>query len=653
MKIPLSLLNKWITVNRTPAQMAEALTGAGLEVDSYNDELLAISLTPNLSHAMSVLGVARELSALFNCPLTPQEITPLKTGTTSAVTVKVDDPQNCPRYMALVIEGVTVRPSPAWLQEALALSGIRSINNVVDITNYVMHMIGQPLHAFDLDKIPSKTLIIRKARGEKLTLLDGRTVSLDHDMLVIADEKEPLALAGVMGGLSSEVDETTKTILLEVAHFSPSVTRRSSKKTMTVTDGSKRFERGHDANLCDIALPYAAALIQSCAGGIVSSEPVDIKAREFLPKTLVVRLERINKLLGLTLSLNEVEEIFKRLFFTISHRSETTLHVQVPTWRVDITAEIDLVEEVARLYGYNNIPRRRPTFRLSSIGDNPIYCFTKEMETRARCLGLQQLLTCDLIGPRDVEANDNLVFVMNASSQEQSILRPSLLPGLLGCLKHNMNHQEPNLQGFEIGRVHYKLKGQFIEEEKMGIILHGAALPPHWSGPTRDVDFYDLKGLVSRILGNDVVFKPSELSAFHPYQQMQAFLHNESVAILGQLRSAPVFFAEINLSLLITLPRPLVPFQPLPVYPATERDLTITLKEETTLEEILKAVDRCRSALLEKVNVVNIYRHENLGRDRKNLSLRFHFRSPHKTLSFEDAEKEFARLSQALESFVC
>lgn len=642
--------------------MADALTHAGLEVDAVHNHVFDISLTPNLSHAMSVLGVARELSALFKIPLFPFPDTTLKiTESREKVTVTVQDPEAAPRYMARILENIQVSPSPTWLLQELELLGVRPINNVVDITNYVMHMIGQPLHAFDLGLIPSRHIIVRKAKnGEKLSLLDERTVTLQEDMLVIADDKGPLALAGVMGGSSTAVTTKTTSILLEAAHFSPSIVRKTAKKTATITESSKRFERGHDVNLCAKALDYAAFLMQSITGATVSPLLIDVAASSFSPLTIAVRVPRVNKLLGTSLSHNEIEEIYQRLGFTVSEANAEIMDVTVPTRRVDITSEIDLIEEVARIYGFNNIERKQPSFRLSSLGQSSFYTLTSQLREQALRLGLQELLTCDLLSPSECGDSSSLMSVMNASSREQSVLRPSLLPGLLKCLKHNLDHKEADLHGFEMGRVHYQVEGKFIEEEKLGLILHGQKAPSHGLQTSAEkVDFYDIKGLVSSILGKfpSPLFKASSLKDFHPFQQMEVWVKGEQVALFGRVHPhltkkfdilSPVYFAEINITLLSQMGAANLSYKPLALYPGTERDLTITLKEETTLEELLGFLPPCD--VLEKVSLVNIYRHKSLGDGLKNMSLRFYFRSPSKTLSYEEAEKEFARLNQALES---
>ncbi|MEI6532135.1 MAG: phenylalanine--tRNA ligase beta subunit-related protein, partial [Chlamydiota bacterium] len=301
MKIPFALLKKWISLEKSPIEMADSLTHAGLEVDSIENDVLDISLTPNLSHAMSVLGVARELSALFSQPLKPFPATPFKTNEQSFSAV-IMDPLSCPRYTARVLENLIIAPSPSWLLEELALLGIRPINNVVDSTNYVMHMIGQPLHAFDLSSISSRIIVRHAQKGESLILLDERVLDLDEEMLVIADEKNPLALAGIMGGKLSGVSSSTTSILLESAYFSPRLIRKTAKKTATVTESSKRFERGMDPNLCLIALDYATSLIQSVAGGTASSLVIDCFTAPFPAKTFVVRRDRINKIMGISLA---------------------------------------------------------------------------------------------------------------------------------------------------------------------------------------------------------------------------------------------------------------------------------------------------------------------------------------------------------------
>ena len=661
MKVPLPLLSKWIQLDKSPSDIAEALTAAGLEVDSIEGNTLDVSLTPNLSHCMSLFGIARELSALFKLPLKEPAVGPLvETGKPIDQFIQADvrDEAAAPLYCLRVIDGVKVAPSPSWLVDELKLLGLKSINNVVDVTNYVMHLIGQPLHAFDGDKISSSQLIVRKARnGESLELLDGRTIALTEEMLLIADDKKPLALAGIMGGLGSSVSHETKSLVLESAHFSAPVIRRSSKKSQTSTESSKRFERGHDPHLTEKALDYAAWLIQSLSGGQIAKGSSLLKVSEFPSKTLVLRHTKVEQILGLHLSLSEIEALLKRLQFRISYEQEGTLQVKVPTFRVDVNSEIDLVEEIARLYGLNHLPRKRSSFRLSSTVPSPFYLFSKEMEQKALKLGLNQLLTSDLLGPKDVDDMSNLIEV-NAAVKEQSILRPSLLPGFLHSLKHNIDFKQNDFAAFESGHVYYKLNGRYLEEEKLALILHGKAAAPHWSLPQRPFDYFDLKGIVQKLIG-PLSLKMGQMTALHPYRQNEILIDREKIGFLGELNplttkkfgiETPVYFAEISLRLLAGIKRTPLRFKPLPHYPSTERDLTLNLAEETAYERLLEKIQECQSSLLESLSLVSVYRHESLGKGRKNLTLRFSFRSQDKTLSFEEAEQEFARLSHALES---
>ncbi len=622
MQVPLALLKQWLPLSESPQQIAEALTSLGLEVDAIDNDILSVSLTPNLSHCFSIRGIAHELSAYYNRPLTSVPIPEVPSQFTSPIQVTVE--AGCTRYMAMVIEGVKVGPSPQWLEKAVVDLGYRSINNVVDAANYTMAMLGQPLHTFDK---PSSIQVRLAKKGERF-----QESVLDEEMIVVADGA-PIAIAGIKG---APVTETTTTILLESAHFDPRLVRRASKKLRLSTESSKRFERGHDPHLCPQGLHYAAALI-----GGRASQVIDIHQTLPQARTLTLRPERVCSLIGVALSINEIETLLTRLGFGITKESEKLLHVLVPTWRLDVTAEIDLVEEVARLYGLHNLPQTQERFRLSSLPTAPLFELKQLVQTRALRLGLQELLTSDLIAPPDEG-----IAVLNASCVEQSVLRSTLLTGLLETLKHNVDHRLFTLHGFEIGHTHAVIDGQFVEEAKIGILLSGQRLPAHWSVKNGELDFFDMKGLVEELLVDfaPVEWKPCHLAPLHPHQQVRSTL-----GVFGQVHPSltpqPAFFAEISLHALLNAPRASLQYQRFSPFPAIERDFTVTVAESTPFEALLaEAAD----PLLEKVLLQDIYRSDSLGHGLKNMTLRLIFRSKAHTLKAEEAEKPFQAICQRI-----
>ncbi|MBN9376999.1 MAG: phenylalanine--tRNA ligase subunit beta [Chlamydiales bacterium 38-26] len=640
----------------------------GLDLAShFSDVVFEIGLTPNLGHCNSALGVARELSAATGSlailpAINIQEDQLLHTS--GLIHIDVQDVEKCPRYTCRVIKDVSVGPSPEWLVQRLKAIGIRTVNNVVDITNYVFHEMGQPLHAFDYDSISGQKIIVRTARdGENFITLDDKPRVLTRDDLLICDEQKAIAIAGVMGGKNSEVTPTTQNILLEAAYFKPQAVRKTSKRLALQTDSSKRFERGADPNAVLWALDRAAMLIQQLAHGKVAQNALDIKKQAFPELVIPCRLTRINHLLGINLGVSEVEALFKRLGFTYSWDGHHQFNVTVPTYRVDLLHEIDLIEEVARIYGYDHISRSPPLYKSSNIPHAPIFLFERTVRDRLTSEGLQEFLTCDLIGPSILECigknevEPERIQVMNPISVEQSILRTSLLPGLLQLVKHNIAHQNHDISGFELGRIHFKNEGQYKEQSVAGIILTGKAQPHAWDAKDRESDFYDLKGIIENVLRElrifNITFKENDLSTFHSGRQAAIFVNSLEVGSLGEIHPSitrkldvdqRVYFAELNIHDLFQVRQSEYIMADIPIYPASERDWTITVNEDTSLQAILDILHKVPSNLLKKISLLDIYRSDKLGAGLKNVTLRFIYRDDQKTLSQDEVDKEHAHV---------
>lgn len=668
MKVPLSWLNEYLPTKLTPEKIAEILTLAGLEVDAVSpllgDIIFDIALTPNLAHCASIRGIARELSALTDKPLAKpkfslkEESDPLF----SHVTVSVEEGAGCPRYACRVIRDVHVSASPSWLKERLEMCGMRSVNSVVDITNLVMLEMGQPLHAFDLDQLKGQALVVRNARhGETIATLDGKKHHPTAETLLICDEAVPIALAGIMGSEHTEVTEKTTTILLESAYFEPSSIRRSAKRLNIHTEASFRFERGCDPQAVLEALDRASAWISELAKGKVCKGVIDLKSRDFLPKTVACRLSRVNQLLGTQLAMTEIETLLKRLGFAIHAVKENEIVVSVPTYRHDIHQEVDLIDEIARLYGLENIhTREKAFFRMGELPHSSIYLFEKEVRKSLLGEGLQELLTCDLISPAQAEliAPDcmparSLIKLLNPRSMDQSILRPSLLPGLLSVVKYNTDHESHSLSGFEIGRMHFKSKDQYLERTVFSIILTGKRFKHFWGDKPGEVDFFDLKGIIENILETFKIegcsFTPSHFENFHPGRQAALFKEGVELGILGEVHPAtlkraglanPVFFAELNLEELMPLCKKEIKMHSLPQYPASARDWTVTLAEGCPYTYVIELIHKHASPLLESISLLDLYRNEKLGSDRKNMTFRFIYRDQSKTISTQAVENE-------------
>lgn len=639
----------------------------------YSDVIFEISLTPNLNHCSSVIGVVRELSAATRVPVkypTAYVKEDESTRIVDNIKVKVADDTFCPRYACRVIRNVKVAPSPFWMQQRLKACGFRPVNNVVDATNYALLEMGHPLHPFDLDKLEGKEIIVKCAsEGESFETLDHKMRVLSKEDLMICDKNKPIAIAGVMGGATTEVSENTVNVLVESAYFQPRSIRKTSKRHGLQSEASKRFERGSDPNGVIPALNRAAMLIKEIGGGEIVSGLIDVKKTEFLEKTVPCRMSRINQLLGTHLSVSEVEDIFKRLQFTSKWDGKDEFHVQIPTYRVDIFAEVDLIEEVIRVYGFENMKKRTGRYSSSQLPHAPIFLFEREVRSRLIAQGLQEFLTCDLIGPSLIDIvkeeampSKDVVKVLNPTSIEQSALRTSMLPGLLQVVKYNIDHQNPNVSGFEVGRIHFKDKDQYKEQSMVGIVLSGKRDPHHWGDKGSDIDFYDLKGVVENLLAEvgitSVIFKNIGLKAFHSGRQASIFVDSLELGTIGEIHPSilrrldvtqRIFFAEINLHDLFHV-RSVGPkkMKPLTIYPGSDRDLTVTLPEPMPIEDVFAVIRSMQSPYLEEVFLLDIYRSDKLGKDIKNATFRFIYREKEKTIDQATVDTEHQRLVSSI-----
>lgn len=668
MRFPLSWLKDYLATSLTPERLAESLTSLGLEVDALypiegkNDHLFEISLTPNLGHAMSLYGIARELAPLTEELLTfpPFAVHEEENVKISSLSVAVEAPDAAPRYACRLLLDVKVAPSPKWLQDRLEAAGLRPISNVVDVTNYVCLELGHPLHAFDLDKLQGGVAVRKATEGEKIVTLDGKERALATGTLVISDQTGPIAVAGVMGSAASEVSDSTRRVLLEAAVFDPVEIRKSAKQLGIQTESSKRFERGVDAGAVMTALNRAASLLQEIAGVKVASGAIDKGTMPLKARMLSCRLAQVHRVLGVKLALTEVTTLFERLQLFVKSTQDDTIVVEIPTYRNDLRREIDLIEEIARLYGYDNIFQSAslPEYRGSPHLSHPLYVFEKEVRQHLLEAGLQELLTCDLISPEEADLispdcfpKRSLIRLLNPSSIEQSILRPSMLPNLLRVVKYNAAHEKHDVAGFEVGRVHFQADNQYHEPSVMAVILSGRSAPPGWDTPTRLFDFFDLKGVLENLfqslLIKGIEWMPSHFEAFHPKRQARIMYGGHELGIIGEVHpqrtgkldlKQPVIYAEINLSDLKPLVAREPKMQPLPQFPGATRDWTVTVPESYAIGQLQQLIDSARTPLVERVFVLGIYRGERVGPDLKNVTFRFIYRDREKTLSLADVD---------------
>jgi len=645
----------------------------GEDLASYlRDPIFDISLTPNLGYCRSIVGIARELSAYFDDPFEMPTFQ-LKEDPDNLTNAKIQlvniDSNNTHQYMCRVIQGIEVGPSPLWLQDFLKKAGYQSINNVVDITNFVMHELGQPLHAFDYDKITQKQIQVRPAQlNEQIVTLDGMERKIPEGSTVICDGEKPIAIGGVMGGEESSITDSTYTVLLESAQFDSSNIRKTSRLLGLRTESSARFENEIDPNTVRIALDRAADLLQTLAGGRVLKGVVEQSPKPYRPRFLTCRLSKINGLLGTNLSLSEVEFYLTKLQIATTSDDVNVYQLKVPSWRNDIQSEIDIVEEVARMYGFENISQTPPKHINSQIPHHPIYLLEKETRSRLVAKGLQEFITCDLISPTqcDLEIENGLfkseyVQVLHAKSIDQSILRPSLLPGLLQVICHNQNQGYFDIKGFEIGRVHLKEESGFEEKTTLGIVLVGKKEPYHFETKPKDVDFFDLKGIIENLSKAlhlpKLVFENSSFKTFHPSRQAAIKVPDGTIGVMGEVHPISlrkldirkrVYFAEIDLHEVQLHKGKTIQFNPLPQFPASHRDFTFTMKKNKSMDDVFKIVNSLSSPLIKERELIDIYTDEKIGKEKKNITFRFTYRDDKKTLDLQTIEKEHEKVIKTL-----
>ncbi len=680
MKLSLSWLEEFLPHVPPTQQLAQLLTDLGVEVEGEekfgSDTILHLALTPNLGHAMGVRGLAREIAAATSQLIKLKRPSSLTGAASSRFTIQIADATLCPRYSCCEVVGVKVGPSPRWLKGRLEASGLRSINNVVDAANYIMWELGQPMHTFDAERLTGQQIGVRASdKVEKLTTLDSVTRELPAGTLLIWDEKSPIALAGVMGGLESSVSERTTHLLLESAQFDPSAVRRTMRGLGLRTDSGARFERGIDPLGVEEALLRLAALIVEVAGG-KASQVVSKQMVPYQPIEITLRPKRLNQLLGTSLSSGEVNGLLSRLGMKVIEGSDEKLLVTPPSFRSDIKIEIDLVEEVARLYGYNNLPLSTAPHRTGTLPHAGAYDLENRVRWRMIASGMQEWITCDLISPSEASSllghglkESNLIHVLHPSSIDQSVLRTSLLPGMLASLRHNLDRSIKDLAAFEVGKIHFRQREdqgeQFLETTMLACLLTGESSPDMLRSEAREVDLLDLKGIIEQLLHffhlESFSFQPSDHPLLHPHRQVELRAGEFALGVLGELhpeslRAARidkrVYFAELSLKELQRARKKECRVQPLSSHPASERDVTLTLPQERPYGELVKRLEKERFPLLERAWLLDLYEGGKVPQGMRNITLRLRYRHPERTLSFEEVEEQHAAVLSFLRALL-
>jgi len=708
MKISYNWLKEFVDIDISPVQIKEILTSSGFKVenlskiDSLNDTVLEIEITSNRPDLLSMIGIAREVSALMKKTLKlPQRteddlapdavLSPRGEGSHTKGRVKVDIESNkCKRYTARAIYDVKVSSSPKWLIDRITPLGLRPVNNVVDITNYCMMEYGQPLHGFDYDKIRGKKIIVRLAqKGEKLVTIDGVERALDEETLVICDTEGPVAIAGIMGGKDTEVTDATKNVLLESAYFDPVSIRRTTRRLGIASESSYRFERGVDLIGVSLASSRAASLMKRITGGKPTKGIVDKGKKDTVIKSIYLEIDRVNSLLGTRIKENEIIRILKALSFDVSKEKRRYL-VTVPHHRQDIKSDVDLVEEVARLYGYDKIPKTLPKGELRPQDmDSSIKLFFAA-RTNLSALGLQEvlnysLISYDLLQKTGHNGTGEIVRIENPLSNEQEIMRPTLLPGIMSAVSHNIKRNALNVKIYELGRVY--MGGQennFVEQRNLAIAITGERYN-NWQMKSRAVDFFDLKGLTGLFLermnipyydfisyGDSEACKAKDSGGlFREYEGLfnktgssVIVVQDKPLGIIGKVKDEvlarfdihrEVYAGEFKMDVLVHLSEACKAevtgkrYREIPKYPHIRRDMAIVIDKGIQAQDVERCIRESGGDLINNVWLFDQYTGEQVPPGLRSLAFSIEYLARDRTLTDNEVKEVHARVLKAIE----
>jgi phenylalanyl-tRNA synthetase beta chain len=654
------------------------------KVLGLSDPVLEIDLTPNRPDCLSITGIAREIAALSGKKVRYPEISLPRSmdDITDYTSVTIMDADLCPRYAAGLVFNIAVKPSPFWLQDRLISVGLKPINNIVDITNFVMMETGQPLHAFDFDRLAENRIVVRTAReNETFITLDGKERRLDPEMLMICDGEKPVALAGVMGGLNSEIEDATTNILLESAYFDPVCIRKTSKKTGLNTDASHRFERGVNPDGTITALKRAMQLIVEIGGGKCIQGIIDEYPSPISQKTVEVSIRRLNRHLGTRLEEAAIENYLDSIEFDVEKIDPDRFRVTPPSFRVDITRFEDITEEIARLFGYNNIETTFPMIPADARHPD------KKIDSRYRAkemmtgLGFSEAINYSFISKQscdhlELPADDpkrKLVHILNPISEDQAVMRTSLIPGLLQTMKYNISQQNKNLKIFEIGHAFFhagKEDRQPDEIEMLAGLWTGKRIDSTWFSKEMACDFYDVKGIVEELLRNTGIINaaftrmPAE-SCFYtrPGHTARIIYENEPMGLVGEVHPNVIrnydlkqtaFIFELNIDRLIQSIPDTKSAQPIPKFPAISRDITLIIDKDIETYKIIQSVELFQEELVENLHLFDVFEGDPIPKGKKSVSFRVTYRSSEETLEdnrVNDIHKNItARLMKAFDA---
>ncbi len=638
-----------------------------------NDEVFEIGLTPNRADAMSHYGVARDLRASLlqknsNIELiTPSVSTFRIDKRILKIDVDVKDQKLAPRYCGVTLSGITVKPSPSWLQNRLKAIGLTPKNNIVDVTNYILHDLGQPLHAFDAAKINGKITVKTLEEGTKFTTLDDVERSLSSDDLMICDEKGPLCIAGVFGGKSSGVSETTNSIFLESAYFNPISVRKTAKRHGLNTDASFRFERGIDPNITEFALKRAALLIKEVAGGEITSDIIDIYPKKIEDFPVFLNFEKAYKLIGQELPKETIKKILASLDIKVTTVSDAGLGLIIPSYRVDVQREIDVIEEILRVYGYNNINfTKKLNATVSNSARTEDYKVQNIIATQLNSLGLHEMMANSLTSPEYIHLSEMLqeehnVLMLNPLSNDLSALRQSLLFSGLEAVSYNINRRNNDLKLFEFGKTYQKLPSGYKEQKHLTLFMTGNRMEESWTTSQKPSDFFLFKGYIDAIFARLGICKVQNKPALNDIfsEGIAIVSGNTTLVEFGTVKKSvlkhfdikqDVFYADFDWTEVLKIITTKIKFQDIPKYPEVRRDLALLVDNSIAFETVYQIARQTEKSLLKDINLFDVYEGKNLPEGKKSYAISFILQDNSKTLTDEQIDKIMQKLQKNLHS---
>jgi phenylalanyl-tRNA synthetase beta chain len=650
---------------------ADAQVGAdALELLNRDDQVLELSLTPNRADALSMLGVAYEVAAILGkeVKLPEANVTESQEQASDYISISVEAKEQNPLYVGKVIKNVKIGPSPLWMQTRLMAAGIRPHNNVVDITNYILLEYGQPLHAFDYDALGSKEILVRLAHeGEEIVTLDDAKRTLSADDLVITNGQKPVALAGVMGGANSEVTSDTTTVMLESAYFTGAGIRKTSKIHGLRSEASARYEKGVDPNRVRAAAERAASLMEQYAGGVILGGSVEVDTLDIQPAVVTTTLEKINRVIGTELDAATVEEIFARLKFEVQ-TDNGSFKVTVPTRRGDITIEEDLIEEVARLYGYDNLPSTLPVGEATPGKLSDYQLKRRIVRQYLESAGLYQAVTYSLTSEDKVyqyalEQREPVRLAM-PMSEERSLLRLSLVPHLLDVLKYNAARQLDSTAVYETGAVFLANQQDELpeEQEHLAFAVTGLWHSHLWQGEKKPVDFYVVKGILEGLfsklgLQEKIQFQQAEVAGMHPGRTAEILLNGKKVGFVGQIHPQvqkdkdlkDTYVCELNLREVLVEGNEPLKYHSIPRYPSITRDIALVVDQDKSAGELKSVIQGAGGALLKEVHIFDLYQGDRLEAGKKSIAFSLKYLDPERTLTDEEVTKTHQQVLDSLQ----